>query len=118
MPRVSKITDEAKLAILDAFIVNERHGYAGKIKYSDVAEYANKIGYTELREYDFRKCDAVRQRVKEVQNGTAAIRGTAVLSFYEGMDVTKFVAECKASPMCMSEKLRELDEKCRQFSAG
>lgn len=108
MPRPRKIDTETLLQIVDSFF--ESHGDPAKMKCSRIAEYACSLGY-DIKAYDFRRSDAVRQRIEELRNSVWVNGGNDAIA-YKSMDVDALIIR-NNSPEKLKNSLLELDETWR-----
>lgn len=107
MARPKKVTTDDMLKIIDAYY--ESHGDASKLKYSLLAQYAASVGIY-AKEYDFRRDDAVRERVKELQaSATIGTHGEAKPLAYKNLDVDAFINR-NLTRETLRSALTELDD--------
>jgi hypothetical protein len=108
MARPRKISADVMLQIVDSFF--ESHGDPGKMKCSNLEEHACSLGFN-IKAYDFRRSDAVRQRIEELRHSVWVNGGSEAVA-YKSMDVDALINRNNTREM-MKNSLLELDEAWR-----
>jgi len=104
MARPRKAVAEELARIVDLFY--ETHGDASKLKCSLLAEYAVSLGM-DVKAYDFRRNEAVRLRIDEIQSA-ADDRLNCSLLAYRNLDADAFISK-NATKAELKTALLELD---------
>ena len=113
MGRPRKAVAEELARIVDLFY--ESHGDASKLKCSLLAEYAVSLGM-DVKAYDFRRNNAVRQRIGEIQTASDELLNSGMLA-YRNLDADVFISrnvtksELKAALLELDSYWREVFER-------
>ena len=108
MARPRKISTDIMLQIVDSFF--ESHGDPNKMKCSRLEEHGCSLGF-DIKAYDFRRSDAVRQRIDELRQLVWVNGGNGAIA-YKSMDVDALINRSSNREM-LKNSLLELDETWR-----
>jgi hypothetical protein len=109
MARPPKLKSEEMLSIVNSFF--ENNGNPGMLKYSHLETYAVSLG-VEVKAYDFRRNQAVRQRMEELRQSVEI--GEAGIITYKNLDVDAILNRNRTREM-LRNSLLELDESWRRI---
>ena len=109
MARPQKLSSEAMLSIVNSFF--ESNGDPGMLKCSHLEAYAVSLG-VEVKAYDFRRNEAVRQRMEELRQ-SVKIDGVGTIT-YKNLDVDAILNRNRTREM-LRNSLLELDESWRRI---
>ena len=109
MARPQKLSSEEMLNIVNSFF--ESNGNPGMLKCSHLETYAVSLG-VEVKAYDFRRNEAVRQRMEELRQ-SVKIDGVGTIT-YKNLDVDAILNRNRTREM-LRNSLLELDESWRRI---
>ncbi len=109
MARPPKLKSEEMLSIVNSFF--ENNGNPGMLKYSHLETYAVSLG-VEVKAYDFRRNQAVRQRMEELRQSVEI--GEAGIIAYKNLDVDAILNRNRTKEM-LRNSLLELDKSWRRI---
>jgi hypothetical protein len=108
MARPKKVSTADMLRILESYL--EKHGDVSKLKCSNLEQYAATLGIN-VKAYDFRRDEAVRQRIDELIDNTANDRISALT--YKNLDADAFITN-HPTRATLKAALLELDSNWRR----
>jgi len=106
--RPRKTSADVMIQIVDSFF--ESHGDPSKMKCSCLEEHACSLGF-DIKAYDFRRSEAVRQRIEELRRSVWVSGGNEAVA-YKSMDVDALINRNYTREM-LKNSLLELDETWR-----
>ena len=109
MARPRKLGTEEMLDIVNKYY--EGCGDPNRLKCSCLEEYALSKGI-EVKAYDFRRNEAVRQRMEELRS-ISQLDSSSVAIAYKTLDIEALLRRCRTKTM-LSNSLLELDEQWRR----
>lgn len=108
MARPRKADPITLVMLVDRFYEEEADGNPNRIKATRLEEFAAKKGY-EFKEYDFRRCKAVRERIQELKESYKGFAGDSTSAAYKTLDVEGIIKRC-ATLDDLRQALTDMDQ--------